>query len=80
MDKEKIFYSKLKNNIIGKNKFIKRFKKYMESIDEFIAEPIEDDYIIRVFEHQGYYSGVQYRISYDIKNNKFYATPRMFGV
>ena len=77
MNKETIFYSKLKGKKL--DNFFIQFKKFVMELGEVVIEPLEKDHVVNVFKIQGFYSGVRYRIGYDIKNKMFYATERMFG-
>jgi len=75
--KDKTFFVKL--NGVEKKKFYLAFRRFIAELAENVVEPLEINYVINVFKSQGYYATDKYRVGYDIKNKKFYATPRMFG-
>ena len=78
---ERKFYQSLRKwwNRPRRKTFILRFKGYLQRQGEALFEPVEDDYIITMFEHQGYWAGVRIRIHYNIDKDEFYCTERVFG-
>lgn len=62
-----------------KSAFRRLFNQALDDNGEFIIGVMSTDNIVARFRHQGFWSGVNYRIKIDLETNSLYAEPRRFG-
>jgi hypothetical protein len=61
-----------------KEKFKEEFLKTAVALGETVIQPIDADQIISIINKQGYWSGVTYRIHWNLQNG-FYVEPKRYG-
>lgn len=65
---------------MNKKSFRERFEKKLYNLGEVLFPGTSTEQITNVFEAQGYWAGVSFRIYYDEEQDKFTHERRKFGL
>ena len=60
--------------------FTRRLKEYLREYGIFYVEPLSHEYIQSMYEHQGFFSGIKWRVYYDSKVDKFFRELKHYGM
>jgi hypothetical protein len=70
----------IRNNKSLRNKFITYFKEELDVYGDYLIGNVSDDFILTVFEKQGYWSGVYYNYVFNEKLETIEINNRQFSL
>jgi hypothetical protein len=70
----------IRNNKSLRNKFITYFKEELDIYGDYLIGKVSDDFILTVFEKQGYWAGVRYNYSFNEELEMLEVEQRRFAI